>query len=96
MSCFVAECYELFCGDCNVEVDNVVAGIPDGALTLAFLDPTGLHLQFTTVQKLSRHGPVDLLTLFPDGVDILRNADHLYFDQPDSNLDLVLGDGSNW
>jgi three-Cys-motif partner protein len=88
--------YKLFRGDCNSEIDNVVSEIPSGALTLAFLDPTGLHLQFTTVQKLSKHGPVDLLILFPDAVDILRNADHLYFDQPDSNLDLVLGDGSNW
>ena len=88
--------YKLFRGDCNSEIDSIVSEIPSGALTLAFLDPTGLHLQFTTVQKLSKHGPVDLLILFPDAVDILRNADHLYFDQPDSNLDLVLGDGSNW
>ncbi|MBC8289798.1 MAG: three-Cys-motif partner protein TcmP [Planctomycetes bacterium] len=89
-------CYEIHRGDCNQEIDVIVEKIPDGALTLAFLDPTGLHLHFTTVRKLSNHGPVDLLILFPDAVDILRNADHLYFDQPDSNLDLVLGQTSDW
>ena len=88
--------FQVFHGDCNVEIDNIVSAIPDGALTLAFLDPTGLHLHFSTVQRLSKHGPVDLLILFPDAVDILRNADHYYFDQSDSKLDRVLGEGSDW
>jgi three-Cys-motif partner protein len=91
-----AGCYQLFRGDCNVQIDDIVAAIPDGALTLGFLDPTGLQLHFTTVQKLSKHGPVDLLILFPDAVDILRNADHYYFDQAESKLDRVLGIGSDW
>ena len=91
-----ADCYEIFPGDCNVQIDKIVSAIPRRALTLAFLDPTGLHLHFTTVQKLSRHGPVDLLILFPDAVDILRNADHYYFDQSDSKLDRVLGERSEW
>lgn len=88
--------FKIFHGDCNLQVSNIVNAIPDGALTLAFLDPTGLHLHMPTVQCLSSHGPVDLLILFPDAVDILRNVDHCYFDQPDSNLDRVLGEGSEW
>lgn len=83
-------------GDCNDKIDDIVAKLPNRALTLAFLDPTGLHLRFNTVQKLSSHGPVDLLILFPDATDILRNADHYYFDQEESNLDHVLGRKSNW
>lgn len=88
--------FQIFPGDCNVQIDKIVTAIPRGALTLAFLDPTGLHLHFTTVQKLSQHGPVDLLILFPDAVDILRNADHYYFNQSESKLDRVLGEGSEW
>ncbi|MEM1271578.1 MAG: three-Cys-motif partner protein TcmP [Bacteroidota bacterium] len=88
--------YHFFNGDCNVEIDRIIKELPKGSLTLAFLDPTGLHLHFETVSKLSEHGPVDLLILFPDAIDILRNAEHYYFDRTDSNLDLVLGEGSDW
>ncbi len=86
----------VFHGDCNDLIEDIVKEIPERSLTLAFLDPTGLHLDFKTVQRLSSHGPVDLLILFPDAVDILRNMDHVYFDQTDSNLDRALGEGSNW
>jgi three-Cys-motif partner protein len=48
-----------------------------------------------TVQTLSRCGAVDLLILFPDAVDALRN-EQLYFMQSESNLDRVFGSGSNW
>ena len=88
--------YELFPGDCNSEIDNVLKHIPQRSLVLAFLDPTGLHLHFATVKKLADRGATDLLILFPDSVDILRNDKNVYFDQPDSNLDLVLGFDSNW
>lgn len=88
--------YQIFPGDCNQNIGLVTDAIPKGALTVAFLDPTGLHLHFQTVQRLSKHGPVDLLILFPDAVDILRNVEHTYFDQPESNLDKVLGANSNW
>lgn len=88
--------FRMFRGDCNDRVHELCREIPDQALTLAFLDPTGLHLWFATVQALADRGAVDLLILFPDAVDILRNVDNLYFDQPDSNLDRVLGPDSNW
>lgn len=80
-----AEQFRMFPGDCNACVHELCSEIPRRALTLAFLDPTGLHLSFQTVQTLSRCGRVDLLILFPDAVDILRNAGQLYFDQPVSN-----------
>lgn len=90
------ERYELFEGDCNQLIGDVVARIPDRSLVLAFLDPTGLHIHFKTVIKLANRGATDLLVLFPDAVDILRNDKALYFDLPDSNLDLVLGPDSKW
>jgi three-Cys-motif partner protein len=82
-------------GDCNEQVHKLVGMIPAGALTLAFIDPTGLHARFVTIETLSKHGPVDLLLLFADAYDIVRNVD-LYFKDPDSNLDQVLGPDSNW
>lgn len=82
-------------GDCNALVHDVVALIPTGALTLAFVDPTGLHTNFTTIHTLTGGRAVDLLILFPDSVDIVRNFE-IYFETPDSNLDRVLGPAVNW
>jgi len=87
--------YQMFEGDCNLQIDQLISRIPQRSLALAFIDPTGLHVHFGTVRKLANRGPTDLLVLFPDAVDILRNEKR-YFDQPDSNLDLVLGTGSDW
>lgn len=88
--------FEMFVGDCNKRIDDIVARIPHGALTLAFLDPTGLHAHISTLAKLSAGGRVDLLILFPDAVDAVRNVEYSYFPKPGSNLDQVLGDDSNW
>jgi len=81
--------------DCNAVVADIAALIPPRALTLAFIDPTGLHAQYETIAALSQCGRVDLLVLFADAYDIVRNAD-LYRQQEESNLDLVLGADSNW
>ncbi len=87
--------YKVFRGDCNEQVSEMVKYIPARSLTLAFLDPTGLHLDFATVETLSQCGRVDLLILFPDGVDVMRNWKR-YFDELESNLDRVLGPDSDW
>ena len=86
---------EVIEGDCNKLAEEVAARIPDRALTLAFIDPTGLHAHFDTIATLSKRGRVDLLVLFPDAYDIQRNVER-YRGNPNSNLDLVLGPGSNW
>ncbi len=87
--------FQMFRGDCNLEIDSIALQIPRGALTLAFLDPTGLHLDMETVRKLSQCGAVDLLILFPDAVDVVRNLE-AYFRSENSRLDVVLGAGSCW
>ena len=38
----------------------------------------------------------DLIIFFPDHLDALRNWEHNYLDNPDSNLDRCLGPGTNW
>ncbi|MBN1591408.1 MAG: three-Cys-motif partner protein TcmP [Pirellulales bacterium] len=92
----VHENCHVFRGDCNDRIDDIVAAIPPRALTLAFIDPTGLHASFETVAKLSRCGRVDMLILFADGHDIVRNVE-IYEEQgADSNLDRFLGPDSCW
>jgi len=76
----------------NVAVHDIVSAIPiTGTLSLAFLDPYGLHLHFDTLRILTASNRrVDLIIFFPDHLDALRNF-AMYHGGLDSNLDLVLG-----
>ena len=85
----------VFEGDCNDRVHDIVKQIPPRALTLAFVDPENLRIDFSTVQTLASAGQVDLLVLFADRMDIVRNVD-LYERQPNSVLDRMLGPHSEW
>ncbi len=83
---------QLICADANVAVGEIAAALPPGSLSLAFLDPYGLHLDFRTLRTLSASGrKIDLIIFFPDHVDALRNWKDVYLKNPDSNLDRVLG-----
>lgn len=88
--------FTMFTGDCNELVDDIAHAIPKGALTLAFVDPTGLHAKIDTIVRLSASGPVDVLVLFPDRYDAERNIENLYLPQLRMNLDHVLGADSDW
>jgi three-Cys-motif partner protein len=93
-SATISECF-VIAGDCNQRVLDVVARIPRTSLTLAFVDPSGLHAHFETIRILTTDRRVDLLVLFADAVDAIRN-EQIYRTQTDSALDQVLGPGSNW
>ncbi|MGD0571416.1 MAG: three-Cys-motif partner protein TcmP [Sedimentisphaerales bacterium] len=82
-------------GDANEKITEIVGQIPSGTLSLAFLDPYGLHIEFETLKILSCVR-ADLIILFPDHLDVLRNWEHNYFADPDSNLDKCLGIGADW
>jgi three-Cys-motif partner protein len=81
-------------GDANEQIRPIVNSIPDRALTLAFLDPYGLHLGYATLSELSRIRS-DLIIFFPDRLDANRNWHAYYWENPDSNLDGVLGADAN-
>jgi three-Cys-motif partner protein len=87
--------HQILHGDANELVHDAVAAIPDKCLSLAFLDPYGLHLDFETLQALAAKR-ADLIVFFPDRLDILRNWEAYYWDNPNSNLDRVLGPDANW
>ena len=83
-------------GDANDKIHDVVKQIPlRRTLSLAFLDPYGLHLDFETLRILAGR-KADLIIFFPDHIDALRNWESNYLDNPNSNLDRCLGTGSNW
>jgi len=86
---------QIFHDDSNKKVKEIVGQIPSGTLSLAFLDPYGLHMEFETLKTLSCVR-ADLIIFFPDHIDALRNWEHNYFDNPDSNLDRCLGAGADW
>lgn len=83
-------------GDCNALIEDVAMHIPSSALTLAFIDPESLHVRFESVRRLSQAGAVDLLILFADAFDVVRNNRAYYLENPDSPLDRFLGTTSNW
>lgn len=82
-------------GNCNSRITDIVREIPSGSLTVAFVDPTGLHAEFSTLQTLTSGRRVDLVILLADYMDIVRNIG-VYAGKEDSKLDRVLGPDSNW
>jgi three-Cys-motif partner protein len=82
-------------GDANEAVHQIIKHIPNRSLSLAFLDPYGLHLDYLTLKALAQRRS-DLIIFFPDRLDADRNWRKYYWDNPDSNLDRVLGPGADW
>jgi len=81
--------------DANKCINQIVREIPQRSLSLAFLDPYGLHLEFETLRRLSDIR-ADMVIFFPDRIDALRNWETYYLPDPDSNLDRCLGSGADW
>ena len=86
----------MFLGDCNQLIGGIVGEIPRGCLTLAFVDPKGLDAKFRTISTLASRARVDFVILFAHAVDVSRNVEHVYRQDPHSKLDQFLGPGSRW
>jgi three-Cys-motif partner protein len=84
-------------GDCNVIVIKVVDQIQNYAphsLNLAFLDPEGLEVKWSTIEKLGSLRRMDLIIHYPQAA-ITRNIKHYYEDKNHNLLDDFFGD-RNW
>lgn len=81
---------KLIPGDCNLIIDDIISRIPKRSLSLAFVDPTGLHFKFATLEKLAQR-KVDLIITFPEGMAIKRNIKK-FLAEPHCPLDDVIGD----
>lgn len=85
---------QLVNADANQAIGTIISDIPRGnCLSLAFIDPFGLHFDFETARALSDCGRMDLIVLLADNMDAMRNWSAYYKDNPDSNLDRFMGEG---
>jgi len=82
-------------GDAKEKIFDIIADIPESTLSLAFLDPYGLHVGLEILKVLAKKR-TDLIIFFPDRLDALRNWAAYYLNNPDSNLDYCLGPGVDW
>lgn len=80
---------------CQDAVKDIVSKIPKGALTLAFIDPESIGADFSTMSTLATAGRVDLLVLFADAIDAVRNLQPL-LEGKDDRLDRMMGPTSDW
>ncbi len=81
-------------GDCNAVIDAVRAASPANHLTLVFIDPTGLQIQFRTIQQLVNNRKMDLLMTIQFGMGIRMNLP-LYTQAEGATLSAFLG-GNGW
>jgi len=65
---------QLMKGDCNSLVSQVVGKIPQDSLTFLFVDPQGLDVKWTTIERFSAHRHLDMLLTFPYDFGIKRCA----------------------
>src|SRR5262249_12367456 len=60
-------------GDCNQQIDQVLANVPEHGLNIALIDPFALQaLKFDTLRRLAELKRMDLVIHFPSA-DIKRN-----------------------
>jgi len=84
------------CADANSVIEEVVAQLPPRSLGIAFLDPWSLGIHFETIRALTESRPIDLLILFPDAIDLIRNTDEYYYPKKSPRLDDAMGDSGVW
>jgi three-Cys-motif partner protein len=80
-------------GDCNTVIDAVRMASPADHLTLAFIDPPGLQIQFRTIQHLVNNRKMDLLMTIQLGMAIRMNLP-LYTKAEGATLSAFLGTDS--
>lgn len=83
-------------GDANRLARAVSSEIPVGSLTIAFVDPFSLDIEYDSIAEMAKSRPLDLIILFADNTDLLRNVETYYYPNQDSKLDAMLGKASDW
>jgi len=81
-------------GDCNDLVNDTVAHIKQDdwrSLNLAFLDPTGMELQWETVVKLATVRRMDLIINYPQG-GLNRSMPQAFETEGQTSVDDFFGD----
>jgi three-Cys-motif partner protein len=84
-------------GDCNQMIDKVIVRLKQNernSLNLAFLDPEGFELQWTTVARLASVQRMDLIINYPQG-GLNRFIRQAYASDGQTVIDLFFG-GREW
>lgn len=81
---------QFYAEDANDSVNRLAGAVPPAALSVAVIDPTGLHFRFDSLRVLTHGRRMDLIYLFPEGMAAKRNL-QTFLDQDHSPLDDVLG-----
>lgn len=81
-------------GDCNAVIDEVKRRLPADHLALAFIDPTGLQIEFRTIRHLVQNRKMDLLMTIQFGMGIRMNLPQ-YIKTEGKRLTAFLGN-SEW
>jgi len=71
---------KVFTGDCNGQaLDKILSCVPKRTISFAFLDPSGLQLEWVTIERLAKHRSgqwkMELLILYPYDMVIRRWID---------------------
>ena len=77
-------------GDCHAVAKEIVKGLSNRALGLAFVDPEGFEVAFSLFETLATRR-IDVLFLFPGGIGISRNLG-AFARRPNSPMDRFWGD----
>jgi three-Cys-motif partner protein len=77
-------------GDCNAVIETVRQSLPPNHLTLAFIDPTGLQIQFRSVRHLVQNRKMDLLMTIQLGMGVTMNLPQ-YLKSEGARLTAFLG-----
>jgi len=85
-----ADCH-FYSGDCNSLVYDLKNDLPGESLDLAFIDPTGVHISFSTLEHLSEGRKTDLVITFPLDMDIKRNIKQDAKLDSDTRIDRFMG-----
>lgn len=87
---------ERIASDANRVVEQITNSVPHGSLNVAFVDPLSLDIDYATIERLAAGRPLDLIILFADAYDIVRNVAEYYYPRRSNNLDKFLGEHSHW
>lgn len=85
----------LYSGDCNSVAAKIAAKVPANALSLAFIDPTGLDISLSAIADLTKGKRMDLIILFASGMSIKRNIDKWGAKAESAKMDSFFG-GTDW
>jgi len=77
--------------DCNAAADGIAKSLEKQSVNLAFIDPTGIQIDFDSILRLTTDSKVDLIINFSQDMAIERNAQKWANTDAETPLDRFMG-----